>query len=170
MVELSYERIGEILQKETWKTEGQATILRAIYTRYMLLFERYFADIDALNDEKIAELKQYDEETKSFVKYFYMDIPEEIAEALHYFDREYSAKLLGPDWSKLLTIAYKEFRLDHLDDQWDEARVKDEFKEQNLSDFYDAMDRIFRDGFGTGSRMNEEVTNRFASFLFGTGK
>ena len=170
MVELSYERIGEILQKETWKTEGQATILRAIYTRYMLLFERYFADIDALNDEKIAELKQYDEETKSFVKYFYMDIPEEVAEALHYFDREYSAKLLGPDWSKLLTIGYKEFRLDHLDDQWDEARVKDEFKEQNLSDFYDAMDRIFRDGFGTGSRMNEEVTNRFASILFGTGR
>ena len=39
MVELNNERIDEILHKETVKTEEQATILRAIYTRYMRLYE-----------------------------------------------------------------------------------------------------------------------------------
>ena len=54
MVELSNERIGKILHEETVKTEELATILRSIYTRYMRLYEKYFADIDALNDEKVA--------------------------------------------------------------------------------------------------------------------
>ena len=40
------------------KTEELTTILRGVYTRYMRLFEKYFADIEALNDEEIAKLKK----------------------------------------------------------------------------------------------------------------
>ena len=61
MVELSNERIGQILHEETTKKEESETILRGIYTRYMRLFEKYLADIDALNDEKIADFKKYHE-------------------------------------------------------------------------------------------------------------
>ena len=52
MVELSNERVDLILHEETFKTEELITILRGIYIRYMRLFERYFDDIDTLNDEK----------------------------------------------------------------------------------------------------------------------
>ena len=31
--------------------------------------------MDALNEDKIAELKKYHEETESLIKYYYMDIP-----------------------------------------------------------------------------------------------
>ena len=67
MVELSNERVEQILHKETHKTEELKTILRGVYTRYMRLFEKYFADIDALNDDEIAGLKQYHEETRSLI-------------------------------------------------------------------------------------------------------
>ena len=49
MIELSNERIKEILNDETPRKEETDTILRAIYTRYMRLCEEYFTDIDALN-------------------------------------------------------------------------------------------------------------------------
>ena len=65
MVELSLERIDEMLHKETLKKEETTTILRCVFSRYMQLYERYLADIDALNDEMIAELKAYHEETRS---------------------------------------------------------------------------------------------------------
>ena len=54
MIELSIERVDQILHQETPKKEELATILRGIYTRYMCLYEKYFADIDALNDDTIA--------------------------------------------------------------------------------------------------------------------
>ena len=73
MVELNNERIDEILHKETVKTEEQATILRAIYTRYMRLYEEYFADVDTLDDAKIAELRTYHLETRNLVKAYYGD-------------------------------------------------------------------------------------------------
>ena len=58
MLELSNERIEQILNEETTKTVELATLLRSIYTRYMRLFEGYFADIDALNDTKIAQFRK----------------------------------------------------------------------------------------------------------------
>ena len=82
MIELSQERVESILKEETLKTEELTTILRAVYTRYMRVFEKYFADTDALNDEVIAELNQYQEETRSLVKYYYMDIPQEVCDGL----------------------------------------------------------------------------------------
>ena len=60
MVELSNERIEQILHEETKKTEALPTILRGIYSRYMNLYEQYFADIDALNDDQIAEFQIVD--------------------------------------------------------------------------------------------------------------
>ena len=55
MVELSRERIEQMLQEETAKKEELANILRGIYTRYMRLYEKYLADIDALNDDEIGK-------------------------------------------------------------------------------------------------------------------
>ena len=69
MLELSNERIEQILNEETMKTVELATLLRSIYLRYMRLFEGYFADIDALNDTKIAQFRKYHEETCSLVRY-----------------------------------------------------------------------------------------------------
>jgi len=92
------------------KKEELATILRGIYTRYMCLYEKYFADIDALNDNTIADLNKYHEETKSLVKYFYMDIPQDICRQLETFDNEYNAKLLGSDWHRTLCDSYADFR------------------------------------------------------------
>ena len=43
----------------------------------MRLYEDYFADAEALDDEKIAEFRKYHQETRSFWKYYYMDGPEE---------------------------------------------------------------------------------------------
>lgn len=97
MVELSKERIEQILHEETMKKEELETILRGIYTRYMRLFEKYFADIDALNDDEIAELRKYHEETGSLVKYYYMDIPLDICIGLKEFENKYSVKLLGSE-------------------------------------------------------------------------
>jgi hypothetical protein len=119
MVELSTERVEEILQKETQKTESVPVILRAIYTRYMNLFERYFADIDNLNDDKIAELRKYHEETISLVKYYYMDIPQDICHEINEFESKFTAKLLGKDWHKNVSERLETFRECNWDDDKD---------------------------------------------------
>ena len=110
MVELSNERVEKILHEETKKTEALPLILRSIYTRYMYLYENYFADFEALNEEKIAELRKYHEETKSLINYYYMDIPQDICRQLETFDNEYNAKLLGSDWHRTLCDSYADFR------------------------------------------------------------
>ena len=45
--------------------------------------------------------------------------------------------------------------------------LKAEFSEQILKAFYDAMDYIFREGFGTGSKADEQISSGLASLLFG---
>jgi len=52
----------------------------------MRLYENYFDDIEALNDDKIAELRKYHEKTRSFIKYYYMDIPYDICAEIIEFD------------------------------------------------------------------------------------
>ena len=170
MVELSNERVEQILHKETQKTEELTTILRGIYTRYLRLYEKYFADIDALNDDRIAELKAYHEETRSLVKYYYMDIPQDICMAIHEFDDNYSAKLLGPDWHKTLFDSYDDFRVENMDKHKSEACLKAAFGREALTAFYQAMDSVFREGFGTGSKTTEKVVSGLASLLFGEQK
>ena len=166
MIELSRERVETILNEETQKTEDLATILRAVYTRYMRLYEKYFADIDALNDEVIAELNQYHEETKSLIKYYYMDIPLEICSDLYDYDEEYTKKLLGPDWKKYISDSFEEFKTENKGKTKPEE-MKAEFQDQNLNAFYLSMDEIFRDDFGTGSETAKKATSWFSGLLFG---
>lgn len=170
MVELSAERIEQILYKETPKTDVLPTILRSVYLRYVRLYEKFFADIDALNDDVIAELKNYHEETKSLVKYYYMDIPEDICEGLLTFDNTYNAKLLGADWHDVLIESYKDFAAESKNWNKSEKCLKAEFSEQCLKAFYEAMEAIFRGGFGTASKTAENVITGLAGLLFGEKK
>ncbi len=133
MIELSNERIEQILHEETTKKEDQETILRSIYTRYMRLYEKYFADIDALNEDEIAKLRNYHEETISLVKYYYMNIPMDVCSGIKVFEKEYSTKLLGSEWQKYLSEAYEEFK-DKYEYKYKD-RVKAEFVKQALKAF-----------------------------------
>ena len=170
MIELSNERLDQILHKETVKKEELGTILRSIYTRYMRLYEKYFADIDALNDDVIAELKKYHEETGSLVKYYYMDIPLDICMGLREFEEKYSANLLGPEWHKYLFDTYKEFKEKNKKKNKSEKDLKADFSKQALTAFYDAIGYVLRDGFGTGSQTASKVISGLTGLLFGKEK
>ena len=143
-------------------------VLRSIYTRYMWLFEGYFADIDALNDAKIAELRKYNEETSSLVKYYYMDIPHDVCEDIEELNDNFSAKLLGPNWYDNLSEIYDAFQ----EENWDksEKHLKAEFKKQALEAFYKEMDDVFREGFGTGSKTVADAVGGITGLLFGKEK
>ena len=166
MIELSEKRIEQILHEETVKTEELTTILRGIYTRYMRLYEKYFADIDTLNDDKISELRKYSEETESLIKYYYMDIPQDICVAIKEFDKK-SSHLLGLEWRECLFRAYNDFKEEYEDEDKNEKCVKAEFTKQALAAFYDEMDGVFREGFGTVSHNTETVISGIAGLLFG---
>ncbi len=167
MVELSKERIEQILYEETAKKEELDTILRSIYTRYMRLYEKYFADIDALNDDVIAELRNYHEETKSLARHYYMDIPQDICTGLREFENKYSANLLGPEWHKYLFDSYKSFKEENRSRNKSKEHLKAEFAKQTMTAFYEAMDYIFREGFGTGSQTAKDVISGITGLLFG---
>lgn len=167
MVELSKERMDQILHEETAQKEDTETILRSIYTRYMCLYEKYFADIDALNDDGIAELRAYHEETRSLVRYYYMDIPQDICLYIKEFENKYIAKLLGPEWLEYLYGNYEEFRRENEDGDTPVEALKAEFSKQALEAFYDAMDYVFRDGFGTDSQTYKDVASGLTGLLFG---
>ncbi|MBQ4505800.1 MAG: hypothetical protein II971_00945 [Firmicutes bacterium] len=165
MNELSNERIEQILHEETAKKEELTTLLRGIYTRYMRLYERYFEDIDALNSDKIAELKEFHKETRSLFKYYYMDIPLDICAEIEEFDDKYTAKLLGSDWRKILFGSYREFK--EYSGSKNNKNLKAEFSKQTLSAFYDSMNYIFREGFGTDSQKRKDLMGGIAELLFG---
>ncbi|MCR5235959.1 MAG: hypothetical protein K6E34_02005 [Lachnospiraceae bacterium] len=167
MIELSRERIEQILHEETVKKEDLDTILRGIYFRYMRLYERYFADLDALDDDMIAKLRDYHEETKSLVKYYYLDIPQDICEWIVEFDKEYTDNMLGPGWRDFLSDAYKQIKKENLNKHQSEEDFKTDFAKDALTTFYDVMDYIFRDGFGTGSKTTENTIDGLAGLLFG---
>ena len=167
MVELNNERIEQILHEETTKKEELETILRSIYNRYMWLYEKYFADIDALNDEKIAELTNYHEETLSLVKYYYMDIPLDICVGIKAFEEEYSANLLGAEWHKYLFDSYAGFKKESANKNKNEDYYKAEFTKKALASFYDSMDYVFREGFGTESKNAENAASGIVGLLFG---
>ena len=167
MIELSNERIEQILHEETVKKEESGTILRSIYTRYMRLYEDYFADIDALNDDKITELKNYHEETRSLVRYFYMDIPQDICERIKEFEKEYSTNLLGPEWHEYLFHVYEDFKKESKSGDKSEDYYKAEFTRRVLEYFYEVMDYVFREGFGTDSKTTRNIISGLAGLLFG---
>ena len=167
MVELSNERIEQILQEETVKKEDPGVILRSIYTRYMRLYEKYLANTDGLNDAEIAEMRDYHEETKSLIKYYYMDIPQDVCTDLREFDEKYIDKQFGPEWKQVLSGKFEDFKSSIFNEDKDEECLKAEFKKQSLDYFYDTMDYIFREDFGTESRAAKNVTNGIAGLLFG---
>ena len=167
MLELSNERIQQILHEETAKKEELNTILRGIYVRYMRLYEKYFADIDALNDDKVAELREYHEETRSLVRHYYMDIPMDICTELKEFENKYSDNLLGLGWHGYLFDRYEEFKENSENRDKIEKCLKADFSRQALDTFYDAMNEIFRDGFGTGSQTARKVVDGITGLLFG---
>ena len=167
MIELNFERIDQIMHKETPKTDDLRLILRGVYLRYMRLYEKYYADIDALNDDKIAELKAYHKETRSLIRYYYLDIPMDVLHQLIYFDVESVSKLFGADWHKHLLDSYKDFKAENEDNRKSEEGLKAEFAEKSLAAFYEAMDDIFREAFGTESKTAEKAASGIASWLFG---
>ena len=168
MLELSNERVEAILKEETQKTTDVATILRAVYTRYMRLYEKYFADIDALNNDKIAELNRYHEETVSLVKYYYMDIPQDVCTDLKEFDDKYGSQLLGPSWHAYLADVYDDFRKKN----WNKSEewVKEEFRKEAMNAFYQEMGSVFRQGFGTESKQAESFVSGITGLIFGKDK
>ena len=166
MFELSVERVDQILHQETPKKEELATILRGIYTRYMRMYEKYFADIDALDDDVIADLKKHNEETKDLIKYYYMDIPQDVCTGIREFENKYSSNLLGSEWHEYLFGSYEEFKEKIRDKDKSEESLKAEFSKQTLMAFYDAMDYVFRDGFGTGSQTAKKVLSSITGLLF----
>lgn len=170
MIELSKERIEKILYEETAKTEQLTTILRSIYTRYLRMYEKYFSDIDALNDNTISELRNYNEETKSLIRYYYLDIPQDIFDGIKEIENSSVANLLGPKWRKYLSSSYAAFKEEHSDEYKGEKSFKAAFTEQAMKDFYDAMDYVFREGFGTGSQTTKDTVSGLAGLLFGGEK
>jgi len=167
MVELNRERIEQMLHEETSKKEELETVLRCIYTRYMLLFEKYFADLDALNDDKVAELKKYHEETKSLVRYYYLDIPQDICMDIKEFENKYCAKLLGSDWHDYILKNYEDFRENSRSRDKSEEHLRAEFTGEALSAFYEVMDYIFREAFGTDSRAAKTLVSGIKDLFFG---
>ena len=170
MIELSMEKIRQMLHEETPGKEEAETILRGVYTRYMRLYERYFADIGALNGETVAGLRQYHEETESLIRYYYMDIPQDICTGLKAFGDRYTARLLGNGWHEYLSDCLEAFREKSGDEHADAESLQAAFQKQSLAEFYDAMDYIFREGFGTGSRTAGQVVSGIAELLFGKEK
>ena len=57
-----------------------------------------------------------------------------------------------PEWQKSLSGRYKEFKEKNENQKKGEEALKADFTKQSLSDFYEAMDYVFREGFGTGSK------------------
>ena len=166
MIELNNEVLEKILGKETAKTEDLKTILRAIYTRTMRLYEKYFQNMDVLSNDVIEELKKYNEETRSLMKYYYLDIPLDICMKLDEFEETYSAKLLGPAWRVYLSDLYEDFR-EKRSGKESEGTLKAAFAKEALEGFYSAMDYVFREGFGTDSQTAKHVIGGLSELIFG---
>jgi hypothetical protein len=134
------------------------------------MYEEYFADIDALNNDKIAEFRKKNEETKSLIKHYYLDIPLDVYEELMEFDQEYNDKFLGSDWHTYLFDRYKEFKKQSMSDIKNEKALKAEFAKQALAGFYETMDDLFRDCLGTNSQTAKEAASGIWGMLFGNDK
>jgi hypothetical protein len=170
MVELNNERIDQILHEEAKKTEPLPQLLRAIYTRYMNLFEDYIANIYDLTDDKIDAYKKQHEETRSLIKYDYMDIPQDVCSAIGEFEKNSCENLLGRDWKKNLHDAYEEFKYKCMDSDMSEDYYRAEFKKAALDEFYKSMEEIFRSGFGTESESEKATYAGISGLLFGGKK
>lgn len=167
MIELSNERIEQIFEEETAKTVDLKIILRGIYTRYRNLYEPYIASFDKLTDDKVAEFAKTHAETKALFKYYYLDIPADICSKIEEFEEKGCDKLLGREWKKNVYDAYDEFKAKNKAWSKGEDYYQAEFKKYALKEFYEAMEYIFRDGFGTGSETVKDIMGGISGLLFG---
>ena len=94
-----------------------------------------------------------------------MDIPLDICTSLIEFDKKYSAKLLGSRWQRFLFDCFNEFKSENGDKS--EECLEADFEDKILTAFYETMDYIFRDGFGTGSEFAKGIKEGLADLLFG---
>ena len=170
MIELSYDQVDQIMHKDTPRSEDLPLILRSIYLRYLHLFETYFADIDALDDDKIIELKKYHEETRSLIKIFYLDIPMDVFYALGSVDEDDVSKMLSTELKQYVFDSFRNFMLENRDESKSKERFKLEFAQKNLTDFYSSMDTVFRGAFGTTSKTTENAVGWIGKLLFGEDK
>ena len=167
MVEISKERVEKILHDETPKDETLKTILRGIYLRYARLYEEYFADIEALNGQKIAKLRQDHEEVRGLIKSYFLDIPYNVCLEIKEFDEEYTDKLLGTDWHRYLFDNYAKFKANSDIKNKNKELLKAEFSKQAMSGFYRIMENIFRESFGTHDKTAEKTREWLVGLLFG---
>ena len=112
-------------------------------------------------------MKKYHEETISLVKYYLMDIPQDVCAEINKFESNLSANLLGPDWHEFLFDKYEKFKGKRKSKNKGEEYIKAEFKEQTLKSFYEVMGYVFRGGFGTASLTDSKTVNELAGLLFG---
>ena len=167
MIELSKEVLEQILHEETAKGEDTKTILRAIYTRYMRMYEKYFEELENLDDGKIAELRKYHEETRSLIKLYYLDIPQDTCAKIEQFEEKGVNKLLGEEWRSTLEELYREFAKKYSNQGKSGEQLKKDFKAEAVRAFYETMEFIFRDGFGTESETARNVLSGIGELIFG---
>ena len=86
------------------------------------------------------------------------------------FETKYSSNLLGPEWHEYLFESYKEFRENSKDKYKNEEFCKAEFTKQALDYFYEAMEYVFREGFGTESQTAKNTISSIKELLFGKQK
>ena len=99
-----------------------------------------------------------------------MDLPQDVCSGIKEFEKKYSSNLLGSRWHKYLFDSYKEFKEKSQDKDKSEEFYKAEFTKQALDYFYEAMDYIFRDAFGTESQTVKNTISSLKELLFGKEK
>ena len=170
MVELSPERIEEILHKETVKEEDPKTVMRAVYNRYRCVFEQYIDQIFEMNQSKIDEFNKYHQETNSLIKYYFVDIPMDTCAALAKFEHDVMDYMLGPDWQRVILNGFEEFKRKNKNKYRlaNEETWRKKFKEELLSMFYVSMESAFRVSFESGSKAAEGLMDGLSA-IFGLG-
>ena len=96
-----------------------------------------------------------------------MDIPLDICMGLKEFENKYSANLLGSEWHDYLFDSFEDFREKNRGKNTSDECLKAQFTKQTLNAFYEAMDYVFREGFGTGSQTARKVVSGITGLLFG---
>jgi hypothetical protein len=83
------------------------------------------------------------------------------------FENKYCAKLLGSDWHDYILKNFEDFRENSRSRDKSEEHLRAEFTGEALSAFYEVMDYIFREGFGTESRAAKTLVSGIKDLFFG---
>ena len=69
-----------------------------------------------------------------------------------------------------LSDSYAAFKEENDDEYRNEKSLKEAFAKQAMEEFYDTMDDVFREGFGTVSQNAKDFSNGLTGLLFGAEK